>query len=500
MRQLFALLMLISIAVRPMPAVAQHVPCDARQVFAAVRTATGGSRWDTVKELVADGKMKDGDATGSLHIARDLVRGRSVFVESLDKTRGAYIYDGRMKWESDQGFGVRALDAPDSIRRAITTAYFDRNGFWKNAQEKAAMRCERRASFDIVRIVPRGGNPIDVWVDRTTRLVLRTVQQLPTTTSVADYSDYREFDGLVLPFAVVQRYMDVFSRPATDVQTISKFHVLQTLRPSDFTRPPDPMNGRIVDGTGSTSVPFEVERGIIVFQARLNGKGPFDFVFDPGALGRLTSVVSRPLGFRAERLASIARLRVGAAEIAHIDINVFGGNPSDIFKRPDGHGQIAGAVGPELLDRFAVRLDYKRRKMTLTPLATFRYTGHGIALPFTLQEDDVTPLIPAVIEGHAGNIQYDVRSRTTLVLFAPFLARTRLALRYRSSKGTVSRILVAGKILTDVPTRFFAAHAGKFGSRTEAGLAGYGIISRFVTTLDYKRRVIYFEDDRVARE
>jgi hypothetical protein len=491
---------LLAAVFSPSPELARPAPpCDAAHVFALSRIATGGHRWDDVREIVADGTMTDSGAVGTVHVARELATGRSAFVESLAESRVAYLYDGRTKWEQDQGLGIHALDAPESAARAITDAYVDRNGFWKSPQDAARVDClhdasENGKSFAVFRVTPRRGSAVEIWIDRSTHLIERTVVQLPTTASTKVYGDYREIGGVVLPFTIKQRFTDADGNPAYTSQSIRTYRLLRTVRAEDFRRPPDPTNGRVLGGASFTKIPFSVDKGVIVFSASLNGHGPFAFVFDPGAQGVLTSTVAHPLRLKVGTMTNVRRLRVGEGEIDNIALSVYGGRATDLFPERDPRkAPIAGALGPELLDRFAVRLDYDARTMTLTPLEGFRYHGTGVAQHFTLQEDDDIPLIPAVIDGHAGRIEYDVRAPSSLMVFRPFLRETGLSNVYRTARGTVATLAVGGVVLHGVPTQFAAQRSGKFASRTEAGLSGYRVLSQFTTTLDYRRAMIWFE-------
>jgi len=245
--------------------------------------------------------------------------------------------------------------------------------------------------------------------------------------------------------------------------------------------------------TQEARIPFRIDRGVIIFQALINGGGPYSFVFDPGAQGALTRFAAGKLGLPASDPAQRMSLRIGDAEIANLPLPVYPGDPADIFAGDPNAPPIAGALGPEILNRFAVRLDYAARTMTLTPLTSFTYTGHGVALPFTIRAEDNIPLVRASVDGIDGLFQYDVRAPASLVLFAPFLESSGLGKRYPSGSRSVAVLTVAGTTLKDVTARFGTARTGKFGTAAEAGLLGYGVLSKFTTTIDYARKVIYFE-------
>jgi hypothetical protein len=268
---------------------------------------------------------------------------------------------------------------------------------------------------------------------------------------------------------------------------VTRYKLLPVAHDADFRRPPDPMNGRIAGGASSAQVPFSLDKGVIVFQARINGQGPFAFTFDPGAQGVLTSVAALPLGLKPGKMANVGRLEVGGAQIDNIALPVYAGNSTDLFPARDPNAApIAGSLGPELLDRFAVRLDYAAQTLTLTPMTGSPGAPTGATQRFTLQEDDDIPLVRAAIDGVPGLVQFDVRAPAALILF-----------RHPAGTGTVQRLELGGIVLHDVPARFTDAQAGKFSSRTEAGLVGSRVLSQFVTTLNYRAQTIRFEPQSV---
>ena len=251
-----------------------------------------------------------------------------------------------------------------------------------------------------------------------------------------------------------------------------------------------------------TRVPFRIDRGVIVFQALINGGGPYSFVFDPGAQGALTTFAAGKLGLSASAAPPRMSLRIGEAVLSKLLLPVYPGDPADIFAGDPNAPPIAGALGPEILNRFAVRLDYAAQTLTLTPLKSFVYTGHGTPVPFIMRTEDNIPLIRASVDGIDGLFQYDVRAPAALFLFAPFLESSGLAHRYPPGSHSVAALTVAGTTLNNVTTRFGTARTGKFGTAAESGLLGYGVLSKFTTTIDYARKVIYFErsqPDRLSR-
>lgn len=106
------------------------------------------------------------------------------------------------------GGEVLKRDAPEAIATARTESWMARRGYLRAS---GARYRELEARDDAGRrlrgleATPEGGAPVELWFDDADRLA-RTSQRLGPLTSVTDYSDWRDVDGIRLPFhAVVDR-------------------------------------------------------------------------------------------------------------------------------------------------------------------------------------------------------------------------------------------------------------------------------------------------------
>ena len=245
---------------------------------------------------------------------------------------------------------------------------------------------------------------------------------------------------------------------------------------------------------------MRLDHGVIFFDAMVDGKGPFVFILDPGAGGAITSDTVRKLGLHADAQAVQVDVSIGAAHIGMFAVGVLPGDGTGLYPKHDPAGPpIAGALGPDILDRFALRVDYGAGTLTLTPLERFRYAGSGKALPITFH--DVIPLIDASADGAKGLFAYDLRAPGSILLFHPFLERYGFLTRYGAKPDaehpsvpeTLHALEVAGVTLKGQLAKFGGYTQGKFAAADEAGLLGYGVLSQFVTTIDYRDGLIYFE-------
>jgi hypothetical protein len=255
----------------------------------------------------------------------------------------------------------------------------------------------------------------------------------------------------------------------------------------------------LAEGAAAVTVPLRVDKGVIFFDVMLDGKGPFAFILDPAAEGGITADTLHQLGKGAGD-AGKADVSIGTLHLGALPLQVFDGDGAYLDPKHDpAAGPIAGTLGPELLQRYAMRLDYAHATLGLTPLAAFRYQGKGKALPIVFH--DVMPLISASADGVSGLFAYDVRAPGKLMLFHPFLEHNGFLARYGvqpdaahpAIPGVLRRLGLAGVTLQEQPTNFVGYTTGKFAAADEAGILGHDVLSQFITTVDYRDKLIYFE-------
>ncbi|MFI4968554.1 MAG: hypothetical protein ACHQAU_07470 [Gammaproteobacteria bacterium] len=254
------------------------------------------------------------------------------------------------------------------------------------------------------------------------------------------------------------------------------------------------------DAAQPVTVPMHLDHGVIFFEASVDGQGPFAFILDPGAAGVITSDTIGRLGLHQSAEAAELDISIGTADIGRFALPILPGDGTELYPKRDPAGPlIAGALGPEILNHFALRLDYGANTLTFTALEKFKYQGNGKALPIVFH--DVIPLVSASVDGVSGLLAYDIRAPGKVLLFHPFLAQHDFLTRYGAEPDaahptvpeTLHSLEVAGVVLKDQPANFGGFTDGKFAATDEAGLLGYQVLSQFVTTLDYRDRLIYFE-------
>jgi predicted aspartyl protease len=514
---LASLLGLISLAAAPPSNVSPPAA-----IFARERAAVGGEARMRVSEIIERGTTTGQGERYNYTTFTDTRSGHSKTDALVANGQSSQGLDATGVWSVNNGI-VDIYDGPSNIKSAISAAYIARNGWWKPETDAATFAYLRRetngaGSFDVVRVVPAGGDALVVWIDASTSLISRIAEtdNLNDVTTTR-YDDYRRVGDIVYPFASTvgagdSKY-DLRSR-------VVSVRLLPSVVAADFARPSTRRSGSITSGS-KTTIPFDLDnpqRGHIVITARINGSRPLHFIFDTGASNGIRPEIAKELGIvvagasplsdaggtqMTSQIATVRRVQIGNATLKNQSFIVLKLPRSLVNTTP--RYEIDGLVGSEVLDNFVVTIDYNSRQMTLADPATFRYSGGGSAVPFT---SDGTPAIDAVINGARGRFLFDT-GNPGADLSAGFIRKNGLGTSFHNVVSTIvgspftavlSNALVRAKAfsigpytLTGVPFAVTNTSHGPLADASLAGNIGGIVLSRFTTTLDYAHRVIYME-------
>jgi hypothetical protein len=146
----------------------------------------------------------------------------------------------------------------------------------------------------------------------------------------------------------------------------------------------------------------------VVLGAMINGKGPFQLIFDTGAgVNILNPAVIAQLGLPAEsgpvalpamggpvdaKSFRVDEMRIGELALHHQTFY------SVQFPWPDGTGPV-GALGYEVMRQLVVTVDYAERRLTVFDPASFVYGGRGSKI--SLESDPTQVVVKAGVGGWA---------------------------------------------------------------------------------------------------
>jgi hypothetical protein len=487
-------------------------------ILSAGKAAAGGAALDAVRSFHFTERVSLIGVAGTADEWDDAIAGRTVVRTHAGPLSGAEGFDGATSWQQDATGVVHPVGGYADVANALTQAYFLSNSeFYRDRRQGAVsdprVVAKAGATDDVVTITPSGGLPTDVYFDSTTHLIAREVMHYaPYLSYETDFSDYRTVDGVSVPFRTVE----------SDSNGNGQTTTIETARtgvapPSGYGMPRSTAADFSVSGGTSTTIPIEIENNHIYLDARVDGKGPFRFIFDTGGQALLDPDVAAKLGIISAGalnatgagagsvpggFAWVPAIDVGGATMRHQAAAII---PLGQTIGPIEGVHIDGMVGWEMAARYVVTVDYLHGTMTLRMPGGPRPSGIRVPIVFA----DTLPEIHAAVDGIAGTFDVDTGNRQSLMLGSPFVAAHDLRRKYPSRAGGVTgygvggpttaqlvrvkSLTIAGIDVPDVVTSLSTDTAGAGADPGPAGNLGGGVWKRFVVTFDYPDGAMYLQ-------
>ncbi len=521
------MLHLFALAVLLLPEVIPTVSPTAGQILAQSKAACGGSVWDRIHSLRVEGVVETGGLSGSIIELKDLTTGRSISRYSLGAFHGASGFDGKMGWNQSSSGYASPNDSPITKQRDRATAYQTVLAYWFPKRwpakiESLGTRRDDDIMYQVLRIVPRGGVPFELWIEADTHLIARFVDLSDLVPETTYFGDYRTVTGVKIPF--MQRTSNGAEQYDTVVR-VKNVALNVTVATKDFGIPQQQLNDFSILGGGTeATIPFRLINNHIYIQVRVNGY-PLQFLFDTGGASILTRQAAELAGIKsvgAGESIGVGEQSVdtGAAMVQRITLGGKVTLVDQTFLVLSLSGlasvegvELKGIIGPAILQRFVVSIDYLEN--TLTFIRRGNFEPVGTAVPFTLQ-DGKTPQIQGSIDGLTGQFIIDTGSRSALTLSMPFVTSHSLNTNYQTTpktiigwgaggntKGRVTRggMLMLGEVPVPNPiVELSAATKGVMADNNIAGNIGGDILKLFTVTFDYATRCMYLKQNKNHNE
>lgn len=270
---------------------------------------------------------------------------------------------------------------------------------------------------------------------------------------------------------------------------------------------------------GANTVPFDASNDLVVLSVTLDGKGPFRLVLDTGATGHAISPqVAEELGLKVEGSAGIdtglrTMASAGLARVGRVGVGGCALADQVFYVAPlPASVPFQGFLGAEVFRRYAVAVDFKHSRLTLTPADEFDYKGGGSPLPLKLHGLDA-PRLRVTVGGVAGWFKLDTGYNGSLALFPKFVAAHKLAGKFAPLRSEQGGATLAGEVgevsvvrvpllklgaleLHDIETALYR----ETGTTNDdfAGAIGTKLLERFNVVIDYRRARLIFEAPRAG--
>jgi hypothetical protein len=426
----------------------------------------------------------------------------------------AETWGERDHWRQDHSGGVHALNSSFAGRNAATAKWLARYGFLRidaggaRIEYLGGRRVDGR-TYERLRATPQGGQTIELWFDKQTGFLARSVWIMPIEITTIRYSEYRRVGSAMMPFSVIRQEGDASPESI-------KIEAVEFVTPvvDEFAAPRTPDDSTVAGNVATVPIMYD---GDVMVEAVLNGKGPFSFILDTGGHDILTPDTAKTLGLAGkgagvsggagagtlpEQYTRVERVDIGAATLRDQSFIIVP-LQFDTVER-GAKAPLAGILGVELFERFAVKLNYGDQTMTLRLLQDAP-PGHGMPVAITFTDDQ--PIIGAKINGIVGDNGLDTGNSGALVVQGRWARSNGLAEQMRKglltagfgaggmSKNWASRVdlEVAGRAFRHIVARYSEDRKGAFSSRTEAGNIGNEIYENFTLSFDYGRSTVWFD-------
>jgi hypothetical protein len=252
----------------------------------------------------------------------------------------------------------------------------------------------------------------------------------------------------------------------------------------------------------------------VIFEATINGEGPFQLIFDTGAgVNTLNPAVIAELGLPAEggprdipavggpvksQAFHVHAVRVG-------DLTLHGQSFYSVqMPWPDGTGPV-GAVGYEVMRRLVVTIDFQHGRLTFRDPVSFSYRGSGEKV--TLEPDETQLVVAASIGKARGDFVIDSGDFGGISVNAWFVKKfdmlRHLPHSYHGVFGAGAGGDTPAEWITRVKTvciakscvhRIIASLSdGQASWDNHAGTIGRDILKAFTLTVDWPHRSLYLE-------
>ncbi|HYL06735.1 MAG TPA: aspartyl protease family protein [Thermoanaerobaculia bacterium] len=496
-------------------------PATAAALLARAKEVSGGKAWDAIASRRVRAKIHAGGLDGTAESIEDVHTGRHALHYSLGPISGAQGFDGKVAWTQDTSGQARAEQSEDARQAAANEAYRTALGFWYPQRwqadvESLGRREEGGRGFDVLRITPHGGRPFELWIDAASGLFDRVVEAGAIETRTSFLADFREVDGVKVPFVTRSTNGDARYDQLVTAESIG-FN--QPIAAAAFALPaPPPADFTLAGGAASSSVPFELVNNHIYVDVKLDGKGPFRLLCDTGGANVVTPELAGALGLKpqgalqgrgvGDKSEDVGLVKVGSVELggATLRDQVFAVFNLGLLTGAEGV-PVNGLIGYEVFKRFVVRVDYEHRTLTLTLPAVFAYHGGGVVVPFKFNGH--VPQVEGAIDGVSGTFDIDTGSRASVDLLGPFVEQHGLRERYapklqgvagwgvggpaRAQFTRAGSLRLGGLEVSRPVVELTMQTTGAFSDKYVAGNVGGALLSHFNVTFDYSRQQLIFE-------
>ena len=272
----------------------------------------------------------------------------------------------------------------------------------------------------------------------------------------------------------------------------------------------------------AVEIPFDFKTYQPIAPVRVNGGRPVPFVFDTGAsINVVGESIAAEMGITADGPAqtitgggdrAVAMRNMGGVRLAAAG---FEWSDQRVSVVPIGAKHYGGFIGAPILMRYAVQFDFHRGVLRLIDPDEYAAPASAERVPFELQAD--LPVVRAYVDAGTGPIEarlmVDTGAGSVVVdLNRPFVDRHGLVDALKAAApsdrpagiggtapflyGTGRRLVLGGLTIEEPRLGLSRATLGSSSRAERDGVIGNQVLRNYLTTFDYRRRVLVLEKPR----
>jgi len=353
-----------------------------------------------------------------------------------------------------------------------------------------------------------------LFIHKTTRLLDKRIEEKPDQKEITTFADYRNIDGLWLPFAL--EIDDVTNSQITTVE-ISKYS-FEAISKDVFKMPPNKADDFKFDNEKKAeNIPLQFLDGHLYIDVLVNGvEGKF--IIDSGAgksvldrqfcdqhqLEKKGDLKAHGLGDESEVMSFVSSDTLSFKGVTLKNQVFVAINLSHMFIDTIGI-KVDGLLGFDFFSRFITKIDYAKERLSIYDPSNFIYQGEGSVIPFEIKDNLIN--IPLTIDDeYTCNWTIDTGA-SNLSFHYPFAKEN----DFHTRKGLFSTVSgVGGKHLfktvrfkkiqighftIDQPLISFPDNEvkGAFAAKTVSGNLGNYLLKHFVVYFDYSKNQLIVE-------
>lgn len=506
------------------------VPADTFNLDSLLVVSIGGAEaYDNLKRLTsyyAEGTVNLNGLQGEFE--QYFVPPDKFYIQvSFENFSLVQAYDGQVAWQQDHNGQISLLQGYEK-RELMKNLYFESfsylfPGRLKGSKEYRGTTVKEDQTYYEVVFYPLDRDTVLVYFDHGNGLKKLMVARLDNFSAVTYIDDYREIQGILIPFysRVIAKEAGLFSEFEIDTVELNiavdtSIFSMPSIRATDYHFPP---------GARYVEIPFQYLAGHIRLPVIINGKKKALFILDSGSsanvfhksiVNELNLPVTGTLparglgGFEDVDLVKTDSISIGQLTLYNqvagsLDLSVAG------WSRIDAE-RFGGLLGYDFLSRFPIMVKYKDSMLIVYNPDNFVAPEGGIEISFHL-----TMLVPTVrgeLNGIPGDFIVDLGNSFGLIIHKRFAKANELDRKLDDIRDNPKTLGGVGGGLTG-KTAFAAtfnigdiliqslrviladSSVGLAGSEELAGNIGNLILENFNVLFDYKKsRLVFYDADR----